>query len=351
MVTKEGTLLKWVNIFSGWKNRYFILKGNVLSYKESADSKSKAAINLEDAEIEMVKGDPTKILLTYGAHKIQIKTSTIVEKMEWINALREAKSQEEEKQFQDSDRKKATPFKKPESGALSKDEDSPISLSQDLQEPHTANKETIKIHHKPQNSQNVQNVQNVQSSQNSQNVENKANKANKAKSPNCGHLRKSNTLSTTPSKPFSKDFILKQQIDLISKPYYDSRNPDGKHHDFGGFEDFGNFGDFGDFGTSGNSGAKSENLRENLQRVLVPVQQEAVRREVDQIVRRRFISEHNVFARIVMKIWSMGSQLEDNLALYVAKVNELTQDPEVLRLGEKLEGLADDLKVVVGFEG
>ena len=42
----EGWLLKWTNFFSGWKERFFVLKGPLLYYYYTKNDKPRGRIHL-----------------------------------------------------------------------------------------------------------------------------------------------------------------------------------------------------------------------------------------------------------------------------------------------------------------
>ena len=89
---KQGYLLKWINMWKGWKKRYFILKDSFLTYKEEPDKAVKGTISLQDAIIKMSVKNELEIVVNYAGVKLKLKTSSIPEKIQWIDWLRQAQT-------------------------------------------------------------------------------------------------------------------------------------------------------------------------------------------------------------------------------------------------------------------
>ncbi|CAK61320.1 unnamed protein product (macronuclear) [Paramecium tetraurelia] len=92
----EGYLKKWINIVTRWQDRYFILNDHILHYCEHQGGQSKGQIHLKVAAIILVPEDPLKIIINTGTNEIQVKASSVPEKIEWVNALKRAKERSQE---------------------------------------------------------------------------------------------------------------------------------------------------------------------------------------------------------------------------------------------------------------
>ncbi|CAD8189013.1 unnamed protein product [Paramecium octaurelia] len=86
----EGYLKKWTNIVTRWQDRYFILNDHILHYCEHQGGQSKGQIHLKVAAIILVPEDPLRIILNTGTNEIQLRASSVPEKIEWVNALKRA---------------------------------------------------------------------------------------------------------------------------------------------------------------------------------------------------------------------------------------------------------------------
>lgn len=84
----EGELKKWINIFLGWKTRYFILKDGILQYSKKKNDKKIKKISMNICEIILDADDPLRIILNGGTKKLVLKAKTITDKITWLNALR-----------------------------------------------------------------------------------------------------------------------------------------------------------------------------------------------------------------------------------------------------------------------
>lgn len=88
----EGYLLKWINMWKGWKKRYFIIKDSFLIYKEESNKTVKGTISLQDATIKMSAKDALKISINYSGVVLKLKACSIPEKVQWVNWLRQAQT-------------------------------------------------------------------------------------------------------------------------------------------------------------------------------------------------------------------------------------------------------------------
>jgi hypothetical protein len=86
----EGNLYKWTNYLFGWRERYFVLKGNILYYYYNKGEKPKARIHLSVAQINSTPED-LKFEIDCGMNILYVKAETKEIKDTWIKALRLAK--------------------------------------------------------------------------------------------------------------------------------------------------------------------------------------------------------------------------------------------------------------------
>lgn len=86
----EGVLLKWVNYIFGWRERYFVLKGNVLYYYYKKGEKPKGKIHLAVALLNQTNDD-FKLEIDTGLNVIYIKAESKEVKEEWVRAIKLAK--------------------------------------------------------------------------------------------------------------------------------------------------------------------------------------------------------------------------------------------------------------------
>lgn len=92
----EGVLLKWVNYIFGWRERYFVLKGNVLYYYYKKGEKPKGKIHMAVAQLNQTS-DPLKFEIDTGINVIYIKSASKEVKDEWIRAIKLSKLDGENK--------------------------------------------------------------------------------------------------------------------------------------------------------------------------------------------------------------------------------------------------------------
>lgn len=99
----EGYLRKWINIVSGWKQRYFIIHDGLLTYCEHKGSETEGVIYLKIASIQAIPEDPLRIVINSGTSEVHIRTSSMAEKIKWFNALKEgqelALKEDDEKKY------------------------------------------------------------------------------------------------------------------------------------------------------------------------------------------------------------------------------------------------------------
>ena len=86
----EGYLKKHLNVFKGWKQRYFILHEDILVYSEEKGGKLLGQMHLKVCSIQQSKDDVLLILINSGTKELKIKAKDINEKVKWINALQQA---------------------------------------------------------------------------------------------------------------------------------------------------------------------------------------------------------------------------------------------------------------------
>eukprot|EP01022_Parablepharisma_sp_SALTPOND_P014306 TRINITY_DN1933_c0_g2_i3.p1 TRINITY_DN1933_c0_g2~~TRINITY_DN1933_c0_g2_i3.p1 ORF type:complete len:668 (+),score=42.50 TRINITY_DN1933_c0_g2_i3:122-2005(+) len=89
---KGGYLLKWINMWKGWRKRYFVIEASFLLYRKTVDHKIKGTISLQDADIRMSEKDELEIIIKYSHKRLRLKTGSVTEKMQWINWLRQAQT-------------------------------------------------------------------------------------------------------------------------------------------------------------------------------------------------------------------------------------------------------------------
>ena len=96
----EGWLLKWTNFFSGWKERFFVLKGPLLYYYYTKNDKPRGRIHLGISTINYEEND-AYIEINTGSNLFYIQAHSEEEKKNWLNAIKLAKF-EGEKQIRNS---------------------------------------------------------------------------------------------------------------------------------------------------------------------------------------------------------------------------------------------------------
>ena len=96
----EGWLLKWTNFFSGWKERFFVLKGPLLYYYYTKNDKPRGRIHLGISTINYEEND-AYIEINTGSNLFYIQAHSDEEKKNWLNAIKLAKF-EGEKQIRNS---------------------------------------------------------------------------------------------------------------------------------------------------------------------------------------------------------------------------------------------------------
>ncbi len=99
----EGWLLKWTNYFSGWKERFFVLKGPLLYYYYTKNDKPRGRIHLGISTIICEEND-SYIEINTGSNLFYIQTKNEEEKNSWLSALKKAKF-EGEKQIKSNNSK------------------------------------------------------------------------------------------------------------------------------------------------------------------------------------------------------------------------------------------------------
>ena len=83
----EGNLLKWVNIFDGWKSRYFVLNEKGLSYLDQKEGKLKGFYPIESITVTDL-GKDYRFLIETGGTKIEVKSDNSEEKFLWISKIK-----------------------------------------------------------------------------------------------------------------------------------------------------------------------------------------------------------------------------------------------------------------------
>lgn len=95
----EGSLLKWTNFLSGWQNRFFVLKGPILSYYlDKTANLPKGRIYLPISTIIEAPESDYEFQIDTGSTIYYLKTETKEEKVKWLSIIKLNKL-ESEKQF------------------------------------------------------------------------------------------------------------------------------------------------------------------------------------------------------------------------------------------------------------
>ena len=89
----EGHLKLWTGILGRWKRTYFILHDNILVYCKEKGDKAQGSIHLKISSITLIPDDHLRIIINSGTKEINIRASTIGEKIKWVNALRNAQEE------------------------------------------------------------------------------------------------------------------------------------------------------------------------------------------------------------------------------------------------------------------
>jgi hypothetical protein len=87
----EGILFKWTNYFSFWKERYFVLRGNILYYYLKKGDRPKGRIHLTVALLNESPEDDTKFEIDTGISIVYLKAETKELKQEWVQAIKKSK--------------------------------------------------------------------------------------------------------------------------------------------------------------------------------------------------------------------------------------------------------------------
>jgi hypothetical protein len=92
----EGVLLKWTNYIFGWRERFFVLKGNVLYYYYQRGEKPRGRFHL--AVCQIIEGESDiKFEIDTGVNIVYIKAENKDVRDQWIQALKVAKLDGENK--------------------------------------------------------------------------------------------------------------------------------------------------------------------------------------------------------------------------------------------------------------
>jgi hypothetical protein len=69
------------------------LHDNILVYCKEKGDKAQGSIHLKISSITLIPDDPLRIIINSGTKEINIRASTIGEKIKWVNALRNAQEE------------------------------------------------------------------------------------------------------------------------------------------------------------------------------------------------------------------------------------------------------------------
>lgn len=86
----EGTLSIYIGIITRWKEKYFILHDNVLSYCPDQGSPIQGSIHLGVATVNVDEKELLHILINTGTSTVKLKAADMSKKAQWLNAIREA---------------------------------------------------------------------------------------------------------------------------------------------------------------------------------------------------------------------------------------------------------------------
>eukprot|EP00731_Ephydatia_muelleri_P016776 Em0009g1200a len=86
----RGTLLKWTNYLQGWQDRYFVLGDGILTYYRSegdAHCGCRGSIHLDKAKILLHEFDELRFDVRTQDCSYFLRTTTVEEKAEWVEAI------------------------------------------------------------------------------------------------------------------------------------------------------------------------------------------------------------------------------------------------------------------------
>ena len=86
----EGYIQKWTNMVTRWKKRYMMLNGDILGQSKKKNGKLKHKQSISGSTIEMVPRHEKRLVIKMEQESIYLRTSTVAEKVHWVNALRVA---------------------------------------------------------------------------------------------------------------------------------------------------------------------------------------------------------------------------------------------------------------------
>ena len=86
---KEGYIKKWVNIVSGFKQRYFVLTRDLLIYykEKKGHVSEKGQISIKLARVDPRTMNDRKMIIGTGTNEIHLEFQSIEEKREWLKAI------------------------------------------------------------------------------------------------------------------------------------------------------------------------------------------------------------------------------------------------------------------------
>lgn len=90
---KEGFIKKWVNYYTGFKNRYFVLTDELLIYYKTKNGQvsERGQISLKLAKIDCKNMKDKKMVISTGTNQIHLEFTSVEEKREWLKAIDESK--------------------------------------------------------------------------------------------------------------------------------------------------------------------------------------------------------------------------------------------------------------------
>ena len=92
----------YIGIITRWKEKYFILHENVLSYCPDQGSPIQGSIHLGVATISLDDKELLQILINTGTNTVKLKAADMSKKAQWLNAIREAQQNSYTKELKES---------------------------------------------------------------------------------------------------------------------------------------------------------------------------------------------------------------------------------------------------------
>ena len=78
----------YIGLLTRWKDKYFILHDNILSYCAHQGGPSQGRIHIDVATIKVNNDEPLRIQLNTGTSEVLLQCKDVADKTKWINAIR-----------------------------------------------------------------------------------------------------------------------------------------------------------------------------------------------------------------------------------------------------------------------